>query len=688
MSRRRRVENDNVGKTAYIECQMDTELLNGIPQVNFHGYDGNAVDLSDYGFDAPVVYDIQGIHTQNTIPILYKHKTEIGHTSSVVKTPSSVGAKGSLSVPNAKSKEVAEGAKNGFPYQASMGLDVDMASLKYHSSGKVTVNNKDFDAPLYVVKRSKLREMTVTTFGRDGQTSVTLLSEDDRMRIQNEEKKDPPKVDPKVTPKTDPAPKKSDPEPKKTGGGGTELKPGVDNPEPVLPVKNEITKEFLFTALGRQAKFGATHPELVLNSIEQGWDDERFKNEVERANLIQNMPRVPNIKMGEAAATREQILRARFAKAVNVKNDQIEKNFGKELSGYVENQPQLTLKEMLVECATLQGGHFNGHSDIEQLCKFLKRVNNTQFSTFDMPNLFESTAKMILETKWEIGQPFATRFLKETSNTNFKPTTHVRPSGGEMWEGLTKDNKIKHGHFGAEDFYQTKLHTIAQMLVLTRETIINDDMNVVEELLDLMLEGAWMVPDYKFGKLAIDKAPAEGSFWELEVNDFYGADAVLNRENLSAKYKLARKLMIQKGTKSWVNMINDRWVLVVDPDMEETAFELVNQPVLITGDTAPFQGNRNYWYNRVDVATFDQMGNTTLFQHADPQTWFLMPKSARYAPYAITYLRGQRRPTVEEIELPGEMLGFGVRGYWDVEVNERENEAIIRCRQETFEGEV
>ena len=54
---------------------------NGPPKLTFQGYSGDAVDLSDYGFDYPVVYDIAGIQLQQKTPIYYNHYDAIGHTT-------------------------------------------------------------------------------------------------------------------------------------------------------------------------------------------------------------------------------------------------------------------------------------------------------------------------------------------------------------------------------------------------------------------------------------------------------------------------------------------------------------------------------------------------------------------------------------------------------------------------------
>jgi hypothetical protein len=66
--------------------------------------------------------------------------------------------------------------------------------------------------------------------------------------------------------------------------------------------------------------------------------------------------------------------------------------------------------------------------------------------------------------------------------------------------------------------------------------------------------------------------------------------------------------------------------------------------------------------------------------NAAANDWMLIPESSRYSPYSISYLGRQKRPVIEEVSLPIEMLGWGLRGYFDCDVNEREPQALAICR--------
>jgi hypothetical protein len=118
--------------------------------------------------------------------------------------------------------------------------------------------------------------------------------------------------------------------------------------------------------------------------------------------------------------------------------------------------------------------------------------------------------------------------------------------------------------------------------------------------------------------------------------------------------------------------------LVVPVGLEETAWEIIKQARIAGNTTANTkQGEQNYWYNRVDIETFVNLDNSSYHPTAASNVWGLMPNNKMLAPYSITYLNNQRRPSTEIVDLDADMLGFGVRGYWDLEINEREEEALF-----------
>jgi hypothetical protein len=271
-----------------------------------------------------------------------------------------------------------------------------------------------------------------------------------------------------------------------------------------------------------------------------------------------------------------------------------------------------------------------------------------------------------MEEAWMLDAPYAPTICKPESNKDFRPTGHIKPKGGTMWNGLNQEGKIEHGSFGKEDRYETRLSTVAQILTFKREDIINDDIGWIEETLNLMIEGAMMVPDYQLVNLIYNALSAG-----VIVDGTSKFALALTLANLETVYNKVKTRQVVKGDKSVKNRTDTKWKLVVTTGLEKAAWEIIKQEVFIQGPDNTLTGRDNYWKNKFEISEFTQLDNTTYHSGAKVGAWGLVPVNVKYSPFAITYLNGQRRPTTETVDLPADELGFGVRGYWDVNLDYR-----------------
>lgn len=634
------------------------------PGFRFNGYDGKPVHLKDYGIRYPAIYNLETMVVRNTRPVLYEHSTPVGHTTKVTKETSSLSGEGLFSIDNTESQLIQNSKKKGFPWEMSMGLDINNADVVFLQPEETSVvNGHTIKGPMYVLNNTELVEMTITKKGRAKATA--LLSESEATILRNSEGTDNQDPNNPVkgklensTPPTPPTP----PVPQTTP---------IENS---LPQENFLPLVLKTTAL--MNKYPA-HQDFIQTSLENGLKFEVVEKMLEKLNNS-NFPGMPDKKKTDDT---NHLLSARFDLAMGVQADRLNKVYSDEILNKADSLPTMSLREVVCEIANANGGKFSGHSDIEDACKYLQRLQNTAaYSTVNMPNFFLSTANRLKEQIWEIENPFAVKYLKEVAKKDFRPTDSIRASGGEAWNEVKPKTKLEQTTFGKEDFYRSTLTTWGQLLVLDRTTIINDDLGVIEDMMTLMVEGAIMRPDmllmeYVWG------SKASSAFRQAGVNYFTGSGSALTRGNLSTIYDLVRMMEIEKGDKKWQQVINSEWMLVTSIQQEETAWELVKQERIVNDTTANTKtGSKNYWYNRLDVVTWAQIGNQSMVADASPTDWMLMPKAPRYAPYSISYLGRQKRPVIEEVQLPAEMLGWGLRGYFDTDINEREPQAIAICR--------
>jgi hypothetical protein len=632
-----------------------------LPKVSILGYGGNAVDLTDYGVDAPVVYLINGITpAKDKIPYLLDHYKPLGHVTNIKMNKDSVTAEAVHSYPSQESRDVAGGIENGVPYEASMGLQIDVESVVYHAEGMVEANGKVFNAPLYTVGKAKMFELSATLFGRDGETSITKLSKDTLMKIKN--------AAPVTTPVTPPVVENSN-TPAPTPAPAPVVPPVVENkepaPAPVVPVvHNGGIPDLVANAMDWMIAY-PDHKELVRNAVKQGWDEDRLKREIEIENKLNGLPSLPGAFRADTKV--ENSFLARMALSCGIKPEFIERKVGKQAADHALSQSPMGLKESLMLCANANGGTFTGHSDVHNLSKFVKKmVLNSSFSTIDFPNLMHQVSKWKMEEAWLMDAPFAPEICKAESNNSFRPTGHIKPKGGQMWNGLNQEGKIDHASFGKEDKYETRLSTVAQIVTFKREDIINDDIGWISELLDLMIEGALMVPDYQLVNLMYNALDAG-----VVTNGVSQHTLAFSAANLETVYDAIKRREIVKGDKAVKARNNTQYMLIHSANLEKAVWEVINQERFVQGPAGDFVGERNYWKDKFTPKMFDQLDNVTYHPQAKDGAWALVPMNTKYAPFAITYLNGMSRPTTETVDLPADELGFGVRGYWDVNLDYR-----------------
>ena len=652
----------------------------GLVELKFNGYNGGPVNLSDYGIPHPMYYDIEGISYSNNqqIPILHEHHVPIGHTTAITKNSESLNGIGIASYPSDSRKVVLEALDNGFPFQSSMGLRIanskDIILLNARETRKV--NNRQVVGPAYIANKSKLKEMTITMSGRDDSTNFNLLNQEAISMLLNAAPKEEVK-----TPPTNPL---------------EELKNTLPPEKPVVvpPVVNNTDRMFQFALSKLMTKY-PEHEEVIENGLKANHDLVTIENTIKLDNYEKGLTHAPKMKEGRKAEAGDKIF-VHFALACGIQPETLEKNgYNKKVIENANSSSHWGFVETLVNVANANESHgrrFTGFSDVDIMCSNLKRINrnavinesvieNSAFSVVDMPNLMRKVTTLQMEERWAIAPPWATTMLDEQSLNDFRKTESYRPGNGEIWPQLPKSGKIELTHFGEETRYTQELDTVAQLAVFDRQDVYNDNMGAISAMLKAMVEGALVIPDIKLGKKMLTQAAAAGKFWVDTENSRTGL--ALTRSNLSTAYNYVRTYNANLGGKNVVQMISDRWKLIVGPLLEEAAWDIIKQDRIVGNTTAnTITGEKNYWAGRMDIETFPQMANSSLLgtgTFVDPDSWLLWPSLKQFSPYTITYLRGKKKPTIELVDIPENMLGYGVRGYWDLEINERERLTILRA---------
>lgn len=136
-------------------------------------YSGEEVSF----FGTRVVFDLAGMKAADqSIPILREHDAlRIAGFSEKIEIGKEVGVSGVLSASTDAGREVASLGDEGFPWQASVGLELQRVE-RVEPGVTVKLNDRTFKGPMYVVRQSLLRESSIVALGKDAGTQTALLS--------------------------------------------------------------------------------------------------------------------------------------------------------------------------------------------------------------------------------------------------------------------------------------------------------------------------------------------------------------------------------------------------------------------------------------------------------------------------------------------------------------------------------
>ncbi|MCC7407743.1 MAG: hypothetical protein IT442_06700, partial [Phycisphaeraceae bacterium] len=165
-----------------------------LPRFSMVAYTGGAMRLAGWKF--PVVVDLAGMNIPSQLrPIRVGHNTDqrVGHSTAIrIENGPSGGqlvAGGVVSCTGRTAQEVVADARNGFPWQASIGAAVE--EFEFTPEGRtVVVNGREFAGPVNVVRRSTLGEISFVDLGADGNTSARVAASA-KKESQNMDGQDP-----------------------------------------------------------------------------------------------------------------------------------------------------------------------------------------------------------------------------------------------------------------------------------------------------------------------------------------------------------------------------------------------------------------------------------------------------------------------------------------------------------------
>jgi len=603
-----------------------------LPRFTMVAYTGGPMRV--FGWSYPVIVDLAGlaIPSQNR-PIRFGHDmaSGVGHTDSIRVENGQLVATGVVSRNTEIAREIVASAKNGFPWQASIGAQVEEYEF-VKKDQTVSVNGRQFSGPVNVVRKATLGEISFVDLGADGATSVQVTA-----NFYPQKESRTMEQDKQTQEKTLEAKGQLE---QVAGSASLSNEPPKANETTVQTQSNSGAADLAAEAAriaAIRSLYGEEHSELCAKAIEEGWDVRRAGLELVRAKR----PAAPRIAVtGDGRDRLQEVLASAIAARGGVAPEPT-------LRAEAERWRMAPLTAIARLCCAQAGVSISPQASNTELVQ-------AAFSTRLFPNVLKDAAQKISLDGYQAVDKASLKVARVLEAVDFKPHTLVRLTGQYRLEKVAPDGELPHAQL-TDQGYTIKVDTYGRLVGLTRQDIINDDLGAFVEIPRQIGRGAALALESAFWTMV---EGANGAFFTAGNNNVIsGASSAFGIAGLNAAIAKLRKQKDEAG-----NPIKARpRYVAVPPDLEADATQIYTSNVLLAaGSTDKVIGANNPHVNKYEPVVSEYLTGS-----GASSVWYLTADPADVPAFGVAFLRGQQAPTIEEADPDPKYLGTLWRGYFD-----------------------
>lgn len=653
-----------------------------LPTFEINAYNGGPMTLG--GFYHPVVIDVAGAKASERVVILRDHDPTriVGQGTGVIGE--SIDVKGTVMSSSPHAQEVVELSKNGFKWQASVGMSVDRREFLADGK-KTTINGREVQGPLILARETTLVEVSFVPIGADSSSSASIAAN------SSKEKKPMSKVNDWIAAKGFDPDNISDEqrefleaaynaEQKPQGGKKTEHSgvPGI-----IEATRKENARQKKIADI--TATFCKDHPYLIdqieaasTKAIEDGTDPDDFELEMLRATRGQTgvigLRKAPE-------APKDQVIEAALCQHLKIPGHESRFDDQTLQAAHTKWRSGLGLKEFFIIASRAAGVDITAINGAESVRSALRACFGGQgesirasggFSTINVAGILSNVANKALVDYFNSVEMTWRKITAVRPVSDFKTITSYSLTGDLTYEEVGPGGEIPHGTLG-EDTYTNQAKTYGKMLAITRQDIINDDLGAFAAVpRKLGLGGARKINDVFWTEFC-DNA----SFFTSGRGNYSDADdTALSDTGLAEAVELWNLLTDPDGGP----LGQQAKYLLVPPALWSVAQELMTSINHNTGGSSSTTQvpNRNIWAGMFEVVMSQYLQNTTYQASFGDTIWYLLGDPMTLPVIETCFLGGQEMPTVESADADFDVLGVKFRAYHDFGVTKQEYRAGIK----------
>lgn len=644
-----------------------------LPTFHLNAYTGAA--MVPCSWSEPVVIELSGIKPLNKlVPIRFNHCnwSGVGHATKVYVKDGVLQADGVVSRENDYAKEVVESAKNGFPWQVSVGGRA-LKRVYVEEGSSVVANGKKFRGPITYVPEFELCEISFCDLGADSKTSASVVASNDlgdTMKkkvdaLASEEVKE----EITATPAEEVAQPAVEPQPEAEKEVAQKEAP-VKEEAPVKATPSAYIAELNAARIKNENRISAIQSveaegfeELRAQAIEEGWSFSDFNVALKAARHDRNLVEARDLPKGQImakptvasdAAIEASIVTSILGERVAERN--YDENTLNEADGL---QRKLRCFRDVFAYATQSPFYRDDLSDMSQI--------QAAFTTSGLEKIFRNVVNKSLLAGYETVTDDWRKFCSVSRATDFKPVYNYRIGGDFTYKEITNNaNEISNATFSEEE-YTNSVKSYALLYTITRKMLYNDDLNALADYPRRLGQGAAeTLNDEIYKTLLANATCADGNnFYSLAHKNY----RVATSENPTAlsidTLGQATELFETQETAEGRPIAQDAKYLFVPTALKAVAQRIINSITVVetTSANAP-AGAANPFYGKYEIISSPFL-QSSRYPNASNASWYLFGDPARISAIDVVFLNGVERPTIEQGQVAFDQLGIAYRGVFD-----------------------
>jgi hypothetical protein len=621
----------------------DKDKKPSCPTFEMTAYTGVKMDVG--GWYLPVVIDMAGLTVgKKSRPILFNHDAAkiVGHSTKVDISDSNVKLSGIISGGGEYAREVAASGANGFPWQASVGVQAKQVK-EIKEGDSVSVNGTEHKGPLFLIRKGVLREVSFVPLGADDNTSASVaatVAEPDSVGDMEQENEMGKELE---------------------GTGATPASAEAPVNAGAVAVA-EIRAEHARVAAITAGCVAA--PEIAAQAIKEGWTPEKAELHALKAAALR---KEQDSKLGSPAiitgGAKPELGAVKAAvMAGHVPEKALLASLGEKSMEGAKRFRRMGVREIAAVCCAIDGipAPALGASESDWA--------KAAFSSTSFSDLLSDSANKTLLAAYNAVPSVARVIARALTAKDFKIHKGIRLTGDLVFKKVENGGEITHGKLG-EGSYSYSVDTFGRMIGLTRQDLINDDMGAFMQLPQMFGRGAALAVEQAFWALVI--ANTGTFFGSGNANYISGATTVLSIDGLSEAVQALEEQVNQDGNPV---ALQGKY-LVVPPALKATAQQLYVSTNIIAGTATAKQGASN-----IHAGSYEPL--STAYLKAAAKVWYLFGDPADVAAFGIAWLNGVQEPVVEEVAVAPEYLGRCWRGYIDFGVCQVDSRGAVKSKGE------